>query len=72
MKIRIKRKDTGTIKEFNNKNELFEFVKKNIVDRIYCNNNDEKLKWKILNSSNIKNISIYELIYILRDYKEVK
>lgn len=72
MKIRIKRKDTGTLKEFNNKNELFEFVKKNIADKIYCNNDDEKLKWKILNSSNIKNISIYELIYILRDYKEVK
>ena len=28
MKIRIKRKDTGVIKKFNNKNELFEFVKK--------------------------------------------
>lgn len=69
MGIKIEKNYNGIIKEFNNKKELFEFVQREIQNRSFENNQQEKLKIKILQGKS-KYFTIYDLIKMI-DYKRI-
>ena len=69
MKIKIEKNYNGIIKQFNNKKELFEFVQKEIISKIYDNEEEGKMKFKILQGKS-ENFTIYDLIKMI-DYKRI-
>lgn len=68
MKIKIIKNGTNTEKEFLNKEELFEFVKKEVADTIFSSDEMEDLKIKVLSTENYNKFAIQDLLDLI-DYK---
>lgn len=72
MKLILLKKSTQKKYKFNNKYELLIFTQNQLNNSIFSNKQDEKLKNKILKCNNLKNITIFELLSILFDFKLIE
>ena len=62
MKIKLETINAGTIHEFENKEELIEFAKRKLENVICGNDEQEKLKWDLLEGRYISTYDICELL----------